>query len=220
MARSPVSDEKIKIEEAQINSAVAELFGKWADLEDRHAVILETIIGDPNVAFRIYFAPSNTETRLRIVDAAVVGMITGRSRINPRGTRERILECWRRINASVQRLKNTRNTVAHGHLGTISTPRKDHTRWLSPKYDIARWGATGQIDGLSVNDIQNCATAIERVIKQMWVFDDVLRGLKGLHKSPLPQILDELESSFSTAPPRSVDPADTTPEVPPEPSQA
>ena len=65
---------KERAEHQAMKDAVSDLFMAWSRIEDQLAMILNLIIGPEraNVATAIYFAPNNLETRIRIVERALV----------------------------------------------------------------------------------------------------------------------------------------------------
>ena len=63
--------EKIGREERALKEAAADLFIAWSEIESRMAQLLNQVIHDPEIAYRIYFAPTSAETRFKIVDVCV-----------------------------------------------------------------------------------------------------------------------------------------------------
>lgn len=174
MARTPASfEDQIRHTIAgakEMDQAILAVHWRWATLEDAMARLLdvsicETILdgeldssGD---GYLIYFAPSNTETRFKIVDTIV------RSRLVEIDTAA--IAHWATILNALNRLKSTRNRVIHGQVTTCSFvkggKRVSELRLMASLWDTAKLqrGQGGGFDGLTAHDVQNCANAMGRI---------------------------------------------------------
>ncbi|GJD86683.1 hypothetical protein BHAOGJBA_0178 [Methylobacterium hispanicum] len=155
------------------------------------ADLLDTVIGDPNIALPVYFAAGNTEARFKIVDASLRPVFA-------RSEHEaQIVPIWSKLLVTLNRLKETRNKVAHGMLGGTVRQRKTHIRWTGPTLDVNRWAPAGQLDGLSLADMQQCIEAIERAESYLYGFIDLVRGILGKHNGSSAELIAELSVGLS-----------------------
>lgn len=174
---SKESDAKEYNEEAQrARIAVANAIFAWASLEDKLVTLLgaalHTVAGSP-MASAVYFAPSNIETRLNIVDRVVCEFPFTRKNLEGPFLAE-----WAAVLGKINRLKNTRNKLAHASL--VGTPNPSRTkrvvRVASQIYDVQRRRDSkeaGQLPGMSPADVEAHVKAIQALIP-------IVEGLRDL----------------------------------------
>ena len=135
------------------------------------ARLLGAILNDPSnaMASAIYFAPSNTETRIAIVSAALRMKLGGLPHFSE------IESAWTRFINSLNRRKQVRNKVAHGAIVTIAMKGKNHVRLTAPMFDFFRNypRAKGQIPGLSGHDIDAAAKEVFALVKQLDIWSQI-----------------------------------------------
>jgi hypothetical protein len=187
--------EKIGREERALKEAAADLFIAWSEIESRMAQLLNQVIHDPEIAYRIYFAPTSAETRFKIVDVCVDSAFENSERA------VKIAALWCRFRSKLGKLKDMRNNVAHGSIGHIGTPRKIHVRWTPPKFDImkdrpknktARFGML-PLSGISAHDIVQSTKSMKKAIHQLWDFQDILAAIEPDDDFAVQRIIRELE---------------------------
>jgi|GEM_PF-5423742 len=142
-----------------MRGAIADLLCSWATLENFLAFLLSMMTaqeGTPGwqVGLAIYFAPNNFETRIKIVDTALKEWFRGAK------GEQKALSTWTTISNAINRLKNTRNSVAHGttHIhgkGSSKGGGRTYVRLSAPMLDINRHRKHRKhnIPGLSVTDL-------------------------------------------------------------------
>jgi hypothetical protein len=138
--------------------AVADFFSGWAFLENQLAILLAVLVsGDEEnrMGFALYFSPSALEARLKLVDAAFA------IKIEPIAERSDLAAAWNTMMNTLNRLKATRNTIAHGSIEVILVRSKRYIRHVAPLLDISRHEAVPetQVPGLSVTDIRQSVAA-------------------------------------------------------------
>ena len=117
--------------------------------------------GVPNtMAGAIFYAPNNIETRIRVLDAALVARIEN----------ELILEAWSKIDGRLSRLKRTRNKLAHHTVGRISYRDKTET-YLTPQFFDPAYKdavpATGGPRGIKINEVNVFTDAAQRILRDL-----------------------------------------------------
>jgi len=172
------------------------LMFEWAELENALALLLGKIIHDPSnsLASAIYFAPSNTETRMGIVTAAL------KVNLSPSPHFTEILKRWKTLQNRFGRKKNIRNQIAHGQIITIRFNGKNHIRLTSPLFDFSRHSDSlkkGQKPGLGPSEITNAATGIKTLtleIHEWW------KIVSAPHSKDVDALLEKLPPPNSTPP--------------------
>lgn len=190
-------ERKIVAEHQAIREAMLELMFAWAGLENTLSFLLAKIIRDPShaLASAIYFAPSNTETRLNII-GSVLKIAIGRS---PH-YETTIAPAWKRFTNSFGGRKNVRNQVAHGHITTMNIKGKRHARLTSPLFDVIRVGGSllqGKLPGLSSNDIQQSTIAIQKLSDEVYKWMSIVEAFYAANEKALLDVLAELPTSNS-----------------------
>lgn len=167
-----VDPEKLYLRRSRqaLKNAVSDLFQAWADLESSLAFLFAVTAIKPGlgaVGFEIYFAPSNMETRVKLVDTA----FTAALRRNAAAAAA--LSEWTTILNAINRAKSTRNAVAHGCTMITTDPGPLQYRIGPPQFHLgAMFKAMerGANVALSANDISQSATAV-------WTNAGKIRGL-------------------------------------------
>jgi hypothetical protein len=180
---------KIAAEYQAIREAMLDLMFSWAGLENTLSILLGKIIRDPsnNLASAIYFAPSNTETRLNIIGSVLKMAIGGSPHYETK-----IAPAWKRFTNSFGGRKSVRNQVAHGQITTMGVKGKNHARLTSPLFDFGRIGgplSRGNLAGLSSNDIRQSAVAIRKLTDEV---DNWMKIVDAIYAGNEKALLDTL----------------------------
>jgi hypothetical protein len=158
-------------ESQAMNEAIVSAVRGWAGLENALAYLLGTIItqGGGSLGMAIYHRPNATETRIAIVDEAIVHFCA----THPNG--RSVHDLWDKLLTRINKSKSTRNKVVHGNVVTYGPAKgRNHIRLTAPIFnassknpDLAqllknaeatRNGASRrQPPGMSVNDVVNAA---------------------------------------------------------------
>jgi len=159
MTNTADSDPDLQKLAQQMYDAVTKSYICWGRLENSMAGLLEWLIGysSDNVGLHVYFAPSNTETRFAIVDAAA------RAKWKNYKAHDLFSE-WQDIKISIDRAKLSRNRIAHGQIDVRSRMSKGKSKWqarlTASSWDIGRTHAEHkprQWPGMSVHDVTSAA---------------------------------------------------------------
>lgn len=158
--------------------AIAGAVMAWGDLENSLAGLLATILNTPNyqMPYAVYYAPSNTETRLSIID----NVITHLDRLSDETPR--ILACWDSLRTKIDRSKNTRNKIVHGNVVTMSSSGQNRCRLTSPIFDYTRRAQrelvaaaeTRQFLGMSSHDVEAAAKVFSGRSKQVKALSELI----------------------------------------------
>lgn len=172
-------DEKIATQVDEQRRLMREAVGKvslwWGEVEERVAEVLAYLLDpatgssafadDGMVGFVIYYRPNNTETRFGIVDA-VVRLHMDRHVLH----RQRLLLCWEKIYSKINKIKERRNTIAHGavrmvfrHENKPLNPPQARLTWAW--YDLMREKrelVKGQLPGQSIHDLNEIADNFQK----------------------------------------------------------
>jgi hypothetical protein len=191
---------RLSTEHKAIREAVSTIIMAWAQLENTLAILLSKIINDPSgqFAFAIYFAPSNTETRIRIIDATFSVLISASKQHH-----QQIAAAWQTIRNTINRLKDTRNAVAHGHITTCSRYNRSHARLTPPMFNFKPFAIAHekrQLPGLGSADINQ---STERIIKINLALVDFGFICDALHRGDdltSPEILRRISGCVGLAP--------------------
>jgi hypothetical protein len=178
-------------------NAVADATFAWGTLESSLATLLSAILQrtlQDAIASAIYFAPNNFETRFKIIDCVL------RERLHKNKLEKPFIATWGEILNTLNRLKDTRNKIAHGSLiatyrGHASTLRRV-VRLTSPIRDIQRHRKseeTGQLPGMAPADIEGHVTAVRAQIQRVDRFRDLMWSVDSNPDKALLAILGELK---------------------------
>jgi hypothetical protein len=136
--------------------AIAQANTTWSRVENAMASLLEWLLGYSHdyVALHIYFAPSNTETRFKIVDT--VAHVKWQNY-----TTHDLWAEWVSVKEGVDRAKNVRNRIAHGEIHgpgrKVKGTWKHQVRLTASSYDLGRtWKEhkPRQWPGMSTHDVK------------------------------------------------------------------
>lgn len=185
-----------------MKAAVADLIHAWAELESSLAFLFAIILAKPDAGqacFEVFYAPSNMETKIRMVDAAVIG------RTRTLLFKEVVLDEWRTILNAINRSKGLRNKVAHGHMAEIGSaglfPMR--LRIIPPTFNYAplfKAIEDGTPGGPTTADIRNSVGATyanaQRVMTLMhaWKFVDA-EDEQGLREALAPLTAGRLKAA-------------------------
>ncbi len=172
------SDLRLFQEYREMRIAIAGAVMAWGNLENALAHLLAVILDTPNyqMPFAVYYAPSNTEARISIIDNTI-SHIERRSQLTPR-----ILSCWDSLRTKIDRSKNTRNKIVHGNVITLRTADKNQCRLVSPVFDYTRRAQRElaaavekrQLLGMSSHDVSTAAKVFEGRAKQVQTLSELI----------------------------------------------
>jgi hypothetical protein len=155
-------------EEQLIRDGIADVNTAWARLESAMAHLLSVVLNvDVDKAYRVYFSPTNTQTRFEMVSAAIG---SGEFREKWPG----LIQClWERIAVKLRSHRGKRNKVAHW------APHRDaeEVRFLPPLSDIETMieiFSPGQKMGMTGHDLKGIAAAINRTEHRVQHFTTAL----------------------------------------------
>jgi hypothetical protein len=169
-----VAMKRLAAENNAIISSIGEVTRVWATLEMglfQLFSVLTGLSGDKawdECAGVIFYTPSNTETRVALVDNLVAYRCELQKFPTPADEIDgRLSALWNNIKGKIDRLKNTRNAIVHGTVGSGGTADKSFVKLMPAFGDTLRfYGAvTAQrnIPGLGSNEINVHSKAVWRV---------------------------------------------------------
>jgi hypothetical protein len=175
---------RLAAESKKMEAAILAIHWRWARLEDAMAGLLNVALAErpfdgrldiSGDGFLIYFTPTNTETRFRIVDT-IIRFRFARLPL-PLGYWATL---WERLGG----VQGTRNRVIHGNVVTIAVPikggprAKNHVRLTASLWDRARFDRVkrGQLNGMSAHDVQASANAMGRLIEDLNALRPLVSG--------------------------------------------
>ncbi len=200
---------------AEFNAGIVAVHKAFAEFENRFAWLLSALLNASHqMVVRLYFSLNATEARVGLVDAVMpVALERLQAEMRPRMEGQ-----WRRVMDRASRARKTRNNIIHGQVLSVGTEYGEVLRLAPLLADSGRLSpmfASGQLPGMSANDLMQNATLLDTI-----AFDVASVMMVFLHadKSDWPaslQKLAELEARHPTAgdPPK----ADPTPQAPPSP---
>jgi hypothetical protein len=207
-----------------MRTAIAAALQDWAELENEFARVLHYLLehSDPELGLVIYYVPSNTETRIAIVDAVLQEKV---HRFCPYA--DEIIRCWGKFLEQVNRSKKTRNKIAHGNaiLVTQTNSGKTQARLVPPLLDPINRRKTwkgDQFPGMATHDV---AAAARKIVEHRKTLRMIFDLIKLVRSTPFDwrasqEKLRELEKRLNLAPAQSGDRIPPAHEAPPESSQA
>ena len=189
----------------------------WSWVENHLVALLSVIIGEksPVISSAIYFSANSLDSRMAMVDAAFKMFLM----LRPEG--EILSPHWTTTLNALKRLKATRNKIAHGQIISLHQNGKHHARLTSPIFDIGRLGRemrSGQMPGLSANDVENAAQAVLDLLPKLEAFAATVSAMVGGDEPALRQRLDALAALFPT--PDHPQDNQTQPEPSPQPQSS
>jgi hypothetical protein len=211
----PISEEDRRMikEQEDIRLGVADVTFAWANVENCMVMVLAQILRDPagNIASAIYFTPASIEIRMNIVDNTLRALTTGTSPEKP------LLDRWRAVMERLNRLRKTRNKVAHGELVIFSGTRfggGSFARLTAPMLklddDKEELLYRGQKPGMGSNELHQSAVAVNSTANRVIRFAEFVRLLQTGDNATLLQKLSEADDETQSPP----DPNNPTPQAP------
>jgi hypothetical protein len=210
-------------EQTAIRLGVADLTFAWASVENAMVMLLADLIGHPSghLASAIFFAPTGIEARTKLVDSALKCRTKLACARMPSGTEIEalLIKEWDSIMAQLNRLRKTRNKVAHGEMtifsGTADSP--GYARLTAPilKMDDGREEALlkGQKPGLGSNELATSVAAVISAVEEVRSFGALVHLMDDGDSASLLQKLSEGEGETR----RPLPPDNQTPQEPESP---
>ncbi|NIX75546.1 hypothetical protein [Microvirga terricola] len=173
--------EKVNKEHEEIRDGMLATFMVWSDLENALCALFYALLNQRNshVAHAIYFAIASLDGRLKVVDVAFARTAKEQPNLRP------LVPFWKTTLGAISRLKEARNSIAHGAPITVVVNNRPHARLASPFLDVQRFEERmdkRQLPGLSANDLRGTAKAareradtvdeLNRAVIAMWDGDD------------------------------------------------
>lgn len=190
-------DDPLAPEERRMKLAVAAVTLAWADVENLSATALREILNHPTdnrIAAAIYFASRNIETRLTIVDRAFRQFICGTKH------EKEIVAVWESMQRTLSKLRATRGKVAHGEIITHRSNGKSYVRFTAPLADYRQQDEareSGQLPGMSVNDLEQSAKAVREAADRLIAIIPLVRTIYSGNEQMLLNLLPRLLSNSS-----------------------
>jgi hypothetical protein len=197
-------------EQKAIIEGIANVTLAWGGVESALVTILFTVLGaddlhKQHIASAMYFSLSSLEARIGIVNAAV-GQIYVGHQLEKGFSAE-----WKCAIARINRLKKTRNIVAHGTIMTISafSPEgKSRVRLMAPMLNLksttAAFSNLPQIPGLGSNELSEAVRATGEATQRLFEFPALIRMLSDPAAQPtLREKLIQLEAIRKQSPPEA-----------------
>jgi hypothetical protein len=215
MARSISSaDDHLLAEQDAIRLGVADITFAWASIENALVDIFFRVLSGVNISIvsTIYFTPASIETRQRIVDNTLRQLIVAGKSKDP------LLEEWAGILVTLNRLRKTRNKIAHGEM-IISTSIKGSAsaRLVGPRLKLDQFNSSfmeayfrGQKPGLGSNELRTAGRAANKAATRLITFGTYLDLAIAGDDATLLQKLAEVKGG-------SPNPPDRDTQTPPEP---
>jgi hypothetical protein len=208
-------------DQAQLQRSTVDMVLHWVMVEHHLADLLSAAIDRPgeHIGHVIYSAPSATETRIDIVDAAMV-QLAFEGRIS-----KLTLAVWSRIECKLGQLKKVRNRVVHGQIVGVSRSGKSYGRLVDPVFDHIRSRSNrteGQLPGMSATDVRQSVNAISKYNSIIMKIVEAVRlernePTNGIWQEKVRELATELKIEFDSD---TGDPIPKARKAPPERSQA
>jgi hypothetical protein len=204
--------------ELEMVKAVAHANLTWARIENSMASLLEWLTGysSDSTALHIYFVPSNTETRFKIVNA--VAQIKWQDY-----TQHNLIGEWRILFAALNKAKDTRNKIAHGEIRVSSKRQRGTVRWQARltalSYDLNRRRKEEmprQWSGLSVSDVMATGTLFFALALRIEEMIGYWRNQTTGQHTTLPEIFARIVDRRLATAPQPSGQKTPKPEAPPE----
>jgi len=201
--------EEIKNETIALTSAIGKVTAAWGSLEDSLHEMFAELSGLAGIATSgvIFYAPPNTETRIRIVDSLVAYHFD----FNRKTDEQRVVsEAWGKIKGKINALKNTRNAIAHGMIVHTQTTGvlTQRPRLTTPIADTLRFWPSlkaGQYFGMGSNEVLTHLAAVHRIDGRVRNFTKAVRltlkrksGFSQEEELLLAEMLSDLTSAGSS----------------------
>jgi hypothetical protein len=177
---------RLAAENKAIISSIGEVTRVWASLEMGLFQLFSVVAGMSGdqawdeCAGVIFYTPSNTETRVALVDNLVAYRCELRKFPAPADEIDsRLSALWSNIKGKIDRLKNTRNAIVHGTVGSGGSADKSFVKLMPAFGDTLRfYGAVTtqqRIPGLGSNEINVHSKAVWRVNDRVHKLTDAFR---------------------------------------------
>jgi hypothetical protein len=162
--------ERLAREHQEIISGVGSVTRAWAQLESTLFQIFQLLARldvswAQQIAGVIFYTPSNTETRISLVD----NLISYHCQLHRSGPiDDRLVELWdKKIKGKINNIKNTRNAIVHGGIILSALGVDDQHQRLSPMFGdtlrIYPQIKSGRHPGLGANELHVHEQAVWRV---------------------------------------------------------
>lgn len=159
----------------RLKKATVDVVIHWAAIEHNLAEVLSALLDRKDVALGgvIYFAPSATETRIAIVNAAMRQFW-----FNRRGE-ELVMPIWAKIQNKLGKLKRVRNDVVHGIIAGVTMNGKHYAR-LTPHFGDALRSRrqSMQLPGMGASDVEASIKSMNHYNTVIFELSKILRELR------------------------------------------
>jgi hypothetical protein len=165
---------RLQLQHDEIISGVGLVTRAWATLESglfelfRLLARLSTPSPGPEIAGVIFYTPTNTETRISLVDN-LIAYHCQMMRIGELD--DRLVDLWsKKVKGKINNLKNTRNSIVHGTIVTSSKGGMDQRMRLSPTFGetlrFLPFARAHEHPGIGPNELRVHEKAVWRVIER------------------------------------------------------
>jgi hypothetical protein len=181
-----------ELERQRMLKAVAAVTLEWAEVENMCVFLLRQILahGHMGIASAIWFAPTNLETRLTILDRAFCEFVRNEEH------EDRILRVWASTMNTANRLKSLRNKVAHGQIVVHRTNGKNYIRLTAPLLDNLKFRESRrpkQLPGVSAHDLERSFRSVLALADRMRDIANLARFTRMGNTPALLETLAQLE---------------------------
>jgi hypothetical protein len=144
--------ERLKREHEEIRRIVVTFNQAFAELETALSALLYSVLNirQSQVAYAIYYSPSSFDARAKIVDNALIQLVSENNQLAGIPPLQKIIFC------KIGEARQMRNTLAHGIQQTLHIQGKSYARFSPLAFDAIRLGrkvAKGQIPGLTADNV-------------------------------------------------------------------
>jgi hypothetical protein len=214
-------DRRLLAEQEAIHVGVARIVFAWAKIENWMVLLLQRILKHESheIASAIYFTPAALEVRIKLVNAALEALVARKAVGTP------LLKEWKTILNTLNRLRKTRNKIAHGDItvfhpigGPPPVARLTPPMMVNQDEAIQEWVRTRKLPGLGSNELTNSVNALMQVEKRIirfWNFVDLIH--EDAHATLLQKLGEVADENRSQPAPDSQTPPE--PESQPPPSE-
>lgn len=212
--RRPTPDEikqlrkKIEEEKIAIERAIGKVTTAWGSMEDSLCSLFLSLSGleASLVGGVIFYAPTNLETRIRLVDSLVAFRFKFQQKTDDE---KKIFDAWENLKGKINTLKNKRNAIAHGMIihSTTHGVATQRPRLSPPVWDALRFwpqAKTGQHIGIGSNEILIHLDAVHRAWERVRNFKEAVRlhlkqpsGLNPKEAGKLRELMSLLDTTKS-----------------------
>jgi hypothetical protein len=196
---------RLKKETEEIQLAFASAALAWNGLENGLAMLIQELMQRRDgLPIKIYFAPNNTETRLRILD------VTLRHRWDIPGIdSETLLKCAKRFMAKVQDAQESRNKIAHCQIVTVPVDGVSKKRLMPPILNLNKAPQTEKEArkwrGIGKSELNHLAERITQCAEWAIQMARFYGAAESLPPDALQEKFAELRKSLKVTDPQSGD---------------